>query len=89
MRTTLTIDDPVLKELKKIAHESGKSLRQVVNETLQRGLQPPRTPGARQRYRLRAVSLGGPLPGVNLDKALRLADALEDQELHRKLELRK
>jgi hypothetical protein len=89
MRTTLTIDDPVLQELKKIAHNSGKSLRQVVNETLQRGLQHQRTPTAPQRYRLKTVSMGGPQPGVNLNKALRLADVLEDQELHRKLELRK
>jgi hypothetical protein len=89
MRTTLSIDGPILKELKKIAHDSGKSLRQVVNETLQRGLLHQRTPIASQRYRLKTVSLGGPQPGVNLDKALRLADVLEDQELHRKLEIRK
>jgi hypothetical protein len=33
--------------------------------------------------------LGGVRPGLNLDKALRLADALEDEGIARKLELRK
>lgn len=34
-----------------------------------------------QRYRVRAVSLGGVRAGINLDKALALADALEDEQL--------
>jgi hypothetical protein len=29
------------------------------------------------------------LPGINLDRALALSDALEDEEIARKLELRK
>jgi hypothetical protein len=33
--------------------------------------------------------MGDPLPGVNLDKALSLASALEDEEISRKLVLRK
>jgi hypothetical protein len=35
------------------------------------------------------AALGGVLPGVNLDKALALADAIEDQELMAKMQLRK
>jgi hypothetical protein len=35
------------------------------------------------------VSLGGVTPGVDLDKALRLAEALEDEAIARKLEMRK
>ena len=42
-----------------------------------------------RRYRLRPVSLGGVRPGINLDQALRLADALDDEALAHKLELRK
>jgi len=45
---------------------------------------PPRRP-----YRLEPVALGRPARGIDLDKALQLADNLEDQELARKLELRK
>lgn len=46
---------------------------------------PPRT----KAYRLEPAPLGGVEPGVDLDKALRLADALEDEGVARKLELRK
>jgi hypothetical protein len=88
MRTTLTIDDHVAKALKELAHGSGKSFKQVVNETLRAGLGAS---GARRSrpYRMKPAALGGVLPGVNLDKALALADAIEDQELAAKMQLRK
>jgi hypothetical protein len=38
---------------------------------------------------LTPVPLGGPKPGVNIDKALRLSAALEDDEIARELDLRK
>jgi hypothetical protein len=38
---------------------------------------------------VKPVALGGVLPGVNLDKALALADAIEDQELAAKMQMRK
>jgi len=88
MRTTITLDDQVAKDLKEVAHRSGKPFKDVVNETLRQGLcakhsRPPKA------YRLATVSLGGVRAGVNLDKALSLADAIEDEEIARKLELRK
>ena len=78
MRTTLTIEDEIARELKEIARRSRKSFTAVVNETLRAGL-------AARRYRLRAASLGGVRHGVNLDKAVALADSIEDEELMRKL----
>jgi hypothetical protein len=88
MRTTLTLDDQVARELKEVAHQAGKPFKDVVNETLRKGLcakhsRPPKA------YRLATVSLGGVRAGVNLDKALSIADAIEDEEIARKLELRK
>jgi Arc/MetJ family transcription regulator len=88
MRTTLTIDDAIAKALKELAHSSNKPFKQVVNETLRAGLGAAATPG-RRRYRLKPARLGGVLAGVNLDKALALADAIEDQELGIKMQLRK
>lgn len=84
----MTIDDHIAKALKDLAHRTGKPFKQVVNETLQKGLlagesRKPRT------YRLKPASLGGPLPGVDLDKALRLSAAIEDDEIARELEQRK
>lgn len=88
MRTTLTLDDRIAKALKALAHRSGKPFKQVVNETLQAGLSAKTAPKARP-YRLKPVALGGVLPGIDIDKALRLAGALEDEEIARELDLRK
>ncbi len=89
MRTTLTIDDRIGKALKALAHRSGKPFKRVVNETLQAGLAAREVSPKARRYRVEAVSLGGVMPGIDLAKALRLADALENDEIARKLEMRK
>lgn len=79
MRTTLTIDDGLAKALKELAYRSKKPFRQVVNETLRAGLTA--TAARRgKRYKVKPASLGGVSPGIDLDRALALADALEDQE---------
>lgn len=88
MRTTLTIDDRIAKALKDLAHRSNRSLKDVVNDTLRAGLDA-RAERKAKPYVMRPVALGGALPGINLDKALALADAIEDQELAAKLQLRK
>jgi hypothetical protein len=88
MRTTLTIDDRIGKALKELAHRSDKSFKQVVNETLERGL-AANEPRRRQPYRERPTRLGEARAGYDLNKALALAAALEDDEILRKLEQRK
>ena len=89
MRTTLTIDDRTSKKLKRISHETGKSYKQVVNETLQAGLQASEVRESARPYRLKPVSMGQVTAGFDLDKALELSDKLEDAEIVRKLALRK
>lgn len=88
MRTTLTIDDALAEALKKKAYETGKPFKQVVNEALLSGLtseqQQPSTP-----YRLKTISMGTVSAGFDLDKALDLADELEDMAIKAKMELRK
>jgi plasmid stability protein len=88
MRTTLTLDDTLVKDLKRRAAEEGRSFKEVVNQALARGLapQPSRPP---QPFRQRTHSLGGVQEGVDLTKALQLAAVLEDEEWARKLQLRK
>jgi hypothetical protein len=88
MRTTLTLEADVARELREEAARSGRPLKRVVNETLRAGLAARRARAAR-RYRLTPLHLGGVVPGVDLDKALRLAEALEDEAIARKLEMRK
>jgi hypothetical protein len=89
VRTTLTIDDRIAKALKALAHRSGKPFKEVLNETLAAGLAARESPPKARPYRLKPASLGGVLPGIDLAKALRLAGSLEDEEIARKLDLRK
>lgn len=89
MRTTLTLDERLARALKNLAHRTGKSFKQVVNETLRAGLAAGDVPAANRPYTLQPVSLGGARPGVDLTKALQLAAVLEDEEVLRKLRMRK
>ena len=89
MRTTLTIDDRIAKALKDVAHRSGKTYKQVVNETLRAGLSANRIMDEAQPYRLKPVSMGEVAGGYNITKALKLAEHLENEEIARKLELKK
>jgi hypothetical protein len=88
MRTTLTLDARIAQVLKEIAHRSDRPFEEVVNETLRAGLTAQGERRAR-RYRARPASLGGPLPGIDLDEALALADAIENQELAARMWLRR
>jgi hypothetical protein len=87
-RTTLTLEADLAKALRQRAHETNRSFKDVVNDTIRAGLAVARQP-RRRAYRLTPVHLGGVRPGIDLDKALQLAGALEDSEIARKLELRK
>ena len=84
MRTTLTIDDALLRQLRQKALVSGKPFKQVVNETLQAGLRPAQA-APREPYRCPTVSIGGLAPGVELTQANELAAALEDELLIERL----
>ncbi len=88
MRTTLTIDDRLAAALKEKAFKSGKSFKQVVNETIARGLkETPQKPARKKRFKIKTAAMG--VPFVDLTKALRLAGELEDEEIIRKMEQRK
>jgi len=62
-RTTLTIDDQLLRELKKKASEEGRTLQAVTNDLLRRSLTP--TPTKPFRLRLRGWK-ASEQPGVDL-----------------------
>ncbi len=81
MQTTLTLEDDLVSALKEAAHRSGLSFEEVVNRALRAGLAVEESPRKPRPYRVKPVSLGSPRPGIDLDKALRLADALEDESL--------
>lgn len=77
MRTTLTVDDAVDRELRKMAGRSGASYRETVNRALRAGLNALHTPVAPKPYRLKPHRLGR-LAGVDYDKVGQAADEWED-----------
>lgn len=86
MRTTVRIDDDLLSDLKARARREKLSLNRLMNLLLRRGLADARVrPPA--RYREKARPMGQPL--FDLDKALALAAALDDEQTVTKLVARK
>jgi hypothetical protein len=86
MRTTINLAPDLLARLRSLAREREATLSEVVNDTLREGLDPGR--GGARRYRVPTRPLGL-RPGIDLTRATALAAAMEDDELARKLELRK
>jgi hypothetical protein len=86
VRTTVTLDPDVAARLKAVAHERGISFKQALNAAVRAGLAGERRPARSFKQPTQPMGLR---PGFNLDKALQLAGALEDEELVRRLERRK
>lgn len=85
MRTTITLDPDVEALVRRSMRERGLSFKQAVNEAIRAGLAPrsEQSPAGTRTFRM------GFNPSIPLDKALRLAGQLEDEELIRKLAARK
>lgn len=86
MRTTVTLDPDVAAKLKAVARERGISFKQALNSAVRAGLGGERRPARAFKQYTQPMGLR---PGFNLDKALQLAGALEDEEIVRRLERRK
>jgi hypothetical protein len=87
MRTTVTLDPDTERLIRTIVRERGVSFKQALNDAIRAGLAPAKRNGAR-RFIQKTYSLGAE-QNFRWDKALAAADALEDEELSRKLALRK
>ena len=76
MRTTLTIDDDVAVQLKRLQRERDASLKDVINDALRRGLRDIQTPPkSRKPFRTPTYKSGGLLiPIDNVAEALALAE---------------
>ena len=84
----MTLDPDVAAKLKSVARERGISFKQALNQAVRDGLAERAARGRSRRFRQFTQPMGL-RPGVSLDKALQLAAALEDDEIIRKLQLRK
>lgn len=82
MRTTLTLDDDVAAKLKAESRRAGRPFREVVNETLRRGLVNRRVTAPQEAFKVKARDLGHFKPGLSLDNIAELIDDIEGS-LHR------
>jgi hypothetical protein len=87
MRTTVTLEPDVEKLLRATMRESGLSFKQALNTAVRAGLtQRPSKNG--RRFTQRTFSMGSE-QYFRWDKALATAAAMEDEEISRKVALRK
>jgi hypothetical protein len=77
VRTTLTLDDDVAAKLKAESRRAGLPFREIVNETLRRGLASRRVTAERQAFKITARDLGDLKPGLCLDNVAELIEQVE------------
>ena len=77
MRTTLTLDDDVAARLKAESRRAGRSFRDVVNDTLRRGLASQRAASRHHPFTVETLDLGELKPGLSIDN---VADLIEQVE---------
>ncbi len=80
MRTTIRIDDQLLKEAKQLAIRSGKSLTSIIEDALRESLARQHNPKQRVPVHLITFSGKGLLPGVDLDDSATLLDVMESPD---------
>jgi hypothetical protein len=81
VRTTLTFDEDVAAKLKSLARRSGRAFREIVNDTLRRGLAGPPSGASVRPFKVEPRDLGL-RPGLNLDDVWGLIEQIEGP-LHR------
>jgi hypothetical protein len=78
MRTTITLDEHLLREAKIIAAASGKTLSEVVEDSLRESLARRSASTPRKRIKLHTFKGDGLMPGVDLNNNADLLDLMED-----------
>ena len=85
MRTTLTLDEDVAKQLREISRRSGESFKEVVNTTLRKGLRGGDKAAQRlPRFEIKPKACGF-RAGVDVLRLNQLNDELEIEDFQRKL----
>jgi hypothetical protein len=77
MRTTIRIDEALLREAKQMAVRSGKSLTALIEDALRESLSRHHSSPTRKRVRLITAGGDGLRPGVDLDDSASLLDLME------------
>ena len=79
MRTTIRLDDQLLKTAKQYAHEHGKTLTTVIEDALRESLSRSANQQKRRPVTLTTVKGEGLHYGIDLDDSVSLLAAMEEQ----------
>lgn len=77
VRTTLTLDDDIAAKLASASRKSRKSVKEVVNACLRRGLLDAQVAQKARPFVVQPQSMGGLKPGISLDKISALQDDVD------------
>ena len=77
MRTTLQLDDALIRDAKQAALESGRTLTAVVEDALRQSLSRREKGGHRRPVSFTTFGGNGVLPGVDLDDSPGLLDRMD------------
>jgi hypothetical protein len=81
MRTTVRLDEGLLRKAKQEAARRGKTLTALIDEGLRLVVDESRTPAARKRVRIPVCRKGGGTrPGVDLSDSASLVDLMDGIE---------
>jgi hypothetical protein len=78
MRTTIRLDDQLLKSAKRYAQEAGKSLTAVIEDGLRQILARQKAKGSRAPVKLSTVGGKGVRPGIDLDDSASLLAHMDE-----------
>jgi len=77
VRTTIRLDEQLLREAKEVAAQSGRTLTGLIEDALREALARRRAVAARKRVTLPTFKGRGLQPGVDLDDSAALLDLME------------
>ena len=77
MRTTIRLDDQLMRKAKQVAARTGRTLTAVIEDALRQSLSHSPSAAKPQPIRLIHTGVGGLRPGVDLDHTAELLDVME------------
>jgi len=80
MRTTIDLDDDLLKEIKAIAARTHRTMNAVIEDAIRHSLSQSNAVERIEPFEVPVVGEGGPLPGVDLTRWASLLDSMEETD---------
>jgi hypothetical protein len=76
-RTTVRLPDKVMRDAKRLAAETGRTLTAVIEDALREAIARRRQPAAPRKVKLTTVGGRGIAPGVSLDDSVALRELMD------------